>query len=58
VPWTDVEGGGWPESQSSTKNVCPRPSGLVKIACPITMARSIFASLLKVFLERYPDLEA
>ena len=24
VLWTDVEGGGWPESQSSTKNVCPR----------------------------------
>ena len=22
--WTGVKGGGWPESQSSTKNVCPR----------------------------------
>jgi len=33
-----------------------RPSGLIKIACPVTMARSIFAPLLKAFLERYPDL--
>ncbi len=33
-----------------------RPSGLIKVACPITMARSIFASLLKEFLGRYPDL--
>ena len=33
-----------------------RPSGLIKIACPVTMARSIFAPLLKVFLGLYPDL--
>jgi len=33
-----------------------RPSGLIKVACPITMARSIFAPLLKEFLDRYPDL--
>jgi len=33
-----------------------RPSGLIKIACPITMARLIFAPLLKEFLGRYPDL--
>jgi len=33
-----------------------RPSGLIKVACPITMARSIFAPLLKEFLKRYPDL--
>jgi DNA-binding transcriptional LysR family regulator len=33
-----------------------RPSGLIKVACPITMARSIFAPLLKEFLERYPEL--
>lgn len=33
-----------------------RPSGLVKVGCPITMARSIFAPLLPRFLERYPDL--
>lgn len=33
-----------------------RPSGVVKIACPITMARAIFAPLLKEFLIRYPDL--
>ena len=33
-----------------------RPSGLIKVACPITMARSIFAPLLQGFLGRYPDL--
>ncbi len=33
-----------------------RPEGLIKIACPITMVRSIFAPLLKEFLKRYPDL--
>lgn len=33
-----------------------QPSGLIKIACPITMARLIFAPLLKEFLERYPNL--
>jgi len=33
-----------------------RPSGLIKLACPITMARSIFAPLLPTFLERYPEL--
>ncbi|NYF80633.1 LysR family transcriptional regulator [Granulicella arctica] len=33
-----------------------RPSGLIKVACPITMARSIFGPLLKEFLDRYPDL--
>jgi LysR family transcriptional regulator, transcriptional activator for dmlA len=33
-----------------------RPSGRIKIACPVTMARSILAPLLKEFLERYPDL--
>jgi LysR family transcriptional activator of dmlA len=33
-----------------------RPTGLLKITCPITMARFIFAPLLKDFLARYPDL--
>jgi len=33
-----------------------QPSGLIKIACPITMARLIFAPLLKEFLGRYPNL--
>jgi DNA-binding transcriptional LysR family regulator len=33
-----------------------RPSGLIKVGCPVTMARNIFAPLLKEFLERYPDL--
>ncbi len=32
------------------------PSGLLKIACPITMARDALAPLLKEFLGRYPDL--
>ncbi len=33
-----------------------RPSGVIKVACPITMARLILAPLIKPFLERYPDL--
>ena len=33
-----------------------QPNGLIKIACPITMARLIFAPLLKEFLGRYPNL--
>jgi DNA-binding transcriptional LysR family regulator len=33
-----------------------QPTGLIKIACPITMARLIFAPLLKEFLGRYPNL--
>jgi DNA-binding transcriptional LysR family regulator len=33
-----------------------QPRGLLTVACPITMARSIFAPLLKEFLERYPEL--
>jgi DNA-binding transcriptional LysR family regulator len=33
-----------------------QPRGLIKIGCPITMARSIFAPLLKEFLARYPGL--
>lgn len=33
-----------------------QPGGLIKIACPITMARIIFAPLLKEFLARYPEL--
>jgi DNA-binding transcriptional LysR family regulator len=32
------------------------PSGLVKVACPITMARDVLAPLLHEFLRRYPDL--
>jgi DNA-binding transcriptional LysR family regulator len=32
------------------------PSGLIKVACPFTMARDVFAPLLKEFLGRYPDL--
>src|SRR5208283_1580216 len=33
-----------------------RPGGLLKIACPVTMARDTLAPLLKEFLERYPEL--
>jgi DNA-binding transcriptional LysR family regulator len=33
-----------------------RPKGLIKVACPVTMARETLAPLLKEFLERYPDL--
>jgi DNA-binding transcriptional LysR family regulator len=32
------------------------PSGLIKVACPFTMGREVFAPLLKEFLRRYPDL--
>ena len=32
------------------------PSGLLKVACPVTMARDALAPLLKEFLERYPEL--
>jgi LysR family transcriptional activator of dmlA len=33
-----------------------KPSGLIKIACPVIMARDLVAPLLKEFLGRYPDL--
>ena len=33
-----------------------RPSGLIKVACPVIMARDVIAPLLKEFLGRYPDL--
>jgi LysR family transcriptional activator of dmlA len=32
------------------------PSGLIKVVCPVTMARDLLAPLLKEFLGRYPDL--
>ena len=32
------------------------PSGLIKVACPVTMARDVLGPLLKEFLRRYPDL--
>ena len=32
------------------------PSGLLRVACPVTMARDTLAPLLKEFLERYPEL--
>lgn len=33
-----------------------RPKGVIKVACPVTMARDVLAPLLKEFLERFPDL--
>ncbi len=33
-----------------------RPQGLLRIACPMTMARAIFAPLLSEFLRRYPEM--
>ena len=33
-----------------------RPSGLIKVACPVTMAHLIFAPLVKELLDRYPEL--
>ena len=33
------------------------PSGLIKIVCPIMMARNILGPLLKEFLNRYADLQ-
>lgn len=32
------------------------PSGVVKVACPVTMAREILAPLLKEFIVRFPEL--
>jgi len=32
------------------------PTGLIKVVCPITMARDVLAPLLKEFLGRYPAL--
>jgi DNA-binding transcriptional LysR family regulator len=44
------EGDEWIDGQRS------RPSGLIKVACPITMARDVLAPLLKEFLRRFPEL--
>ncbi|MEO6911729.1 MAG: LysR family transcriptional regulator [Edaphobacter sp.] len=33
-----------------------QPRGLLRIACPITMARDLLAPLLKEFLRRFPEL--
>ena len=33
-----------------------KPSGFIKVACPVTMARDVLAPLLHEFLKRYPDL--
>jgi len=44
------DGGDLIENQRS------QPRGLIKIACPITMARDLLAPLLKEFLRRFPEL--
>jgi LysR family transcriptional regulator, transcriptional activator for dmlA len=44
------DGGELIESQRS------HPRGVIKIACPITMARDLLAPLLKEFIRRFPDL--
>jgi LysR family transcriptional regulator, transcriptional activator for dmlA len=33
-----------------------QPSGLIRVSCPVTMARDLLAPLLKEFLRRFPDL--
>jgi LysR family transcriptional activator of dmlA len=33
-----------------------RPVGLIKVGCPVTMARDLLAPLMKDFLARYPEL--
>ena len=33
-----------------------RPSGLLRVACPITMVHTLFGPLLKAFLKRYPEI--
>lgn len=44
------DGGDLMENQRS------QPRGLLKIACPVTMARDLLAPLLKEFLRRFPEL--
>jgi LysR family transcriptional activator of dmlA len=33
-----------------------KPSGVIRVGCPVTMAREVVAPLAKEFLERFPDL--
>ena len=33
-----------------------KPSGIIKVACPVTMSRDLLAPLLKEFLKRFPEL--
>ena len=47
---TIKDGGDLIENQRS------HPRGLIKVACPVTMARDLLAPLLKEFLRRFPDL--
>jgi DNA-binding transcriptional LysR family regulator len=44
------------EGDELVENQRSHPTGLLKIACPITMARDVLAPLMKEFLRRYPDL--
>jgi LysR family transcriptional regulator, transcriptional activator for dmlA len=44
------DGSDWLESQRA------EPSGRLKVACPVTMARDLLAPLMKDFLARFPEL--
>jgi DNA-binding transcriptional LysR family regulator len=41
---------------SVIENHRSQPRGVIKIACPVTMARDLLAPLLKEFLRRFPEL--
>jgi LysR family transcriptional activator of dmlA len=44
------------EGRDTLENRRSKPSGLIKVACPVTMARDVLAPLLGEFLGRFPDL--
>ena len=44
------------EGSETLRSRRERPSGLIKVACPVTMGHLIFAPLLKEFMGRYPEL--
>lgn len=44
------------DGRSLIENQRSQPRGVIKIACPITMARDLLAPLLKEFLQRFPEL--
>ncbi len=44
------------EGREILENRRSKPSGMIKVACPVTMARDVLAPLLGEFLGRFPDL--
>jgi LysR family transcriptional activator of dmlA len=44
------------EGRELLENRRSRPSGVIKVACPVTMARDVVAPLLGEFLGRFPEL--